>query len=40
MSESPQQAIARIRDTVQAAENAGRLDGDVPSLVEIQRRLS
>ena len=26
MSESPQQAIARIRDTVQAAENAGRLD--------------
>ena len=26
MSESPQQAIARIRDTVQSAENAGRLD--------------
>ncbi len=26
MSESPQQTIARIRDTIQAAENAGRLD--------------
>lgn len=26
MRESPQQALARIRDTVQAAENAGRLD--------------
>ena len=26
MSESPQQAIARIRDTIQLAENTGRLD--------------
>jgi ketosteroid isomerase-like protein len=26
MSESPQQAIARIRDTVQSAENAGKVD--------------